>query len=155
MTARLRRKLQSIRHKASAPFRCDNYGHHNKHSDKCIICEYATYCIEAKDPTPLWKGFDRSAYESTLQSETVGQSERDKLVQCLASCVERLVNMKRTMPKTFRIVMIKLKEPSRSYASIAQEFRCDKQDVHYHIKKAVKTWEPLASAILIDKRFNK
>jgi len=85
----------------------------------------------------------------------VEEKERNKVLKAMAQCVVELVNIFEENPLTFKITMSKIKSPHLSYSEIARLFKCKKQNIQYHLEKAVKICPDLKFALLIDRRFNK
>ncbi len=61
--------------------------------------------------------------------------------------------MKEKFPATFKIVDAKIAEPNLSYSELAERFSCRKQNVQYHLKKAVRMFPELSFALIVDSRF--
>jgi len=83
------------------------------------------------------------------------ENEREAMLGAMARCVVDLVSLFEENPLTFRITMAKIKQPCLSYADIAAMFKCKKQNVQYHLEKAVKICPNLRGAILVDRRFSR
>lgn len=81
-------------------------------------------------------------------------NERDKMLKALSNCVFSLLNLKEGYPETFDLAMTKIQNPSLSYEKIASLYNCKKQNVHYHLKKAVSICKELEAAFLVDQRYN-
>lgn len=65
-----------------------------------------------------------------------------------------LIDLKERHPMTYRILDAKMQEPHLSYTDLAKRFACKKQNVQYHLKKAVEVCPELYTALLIDSRFS-
>lgn len=76
------------------------------------------------------------------------------LLQALARSVRVLVELKERHPRTYRILDAKMSDPNLSYADLARRFECRKQNVQYHLKKAVEFCPELSCALIIDSRFS-
>lgn len=87
-------------------------------------------------------------------SEVCGAADLNHLLQALGRSVRLLVKLKEKHPQTYRILDAKLADPNLSYTELAERFRCRKQNVQYHLKKAVELCPELSSALLIDSRFS-
>ncbi len=76
------------------------------------------------------------------------------MVKAFSQSLRILVNLKEKHPQTYRIVEAKLDNPNLSYTELALQFSCRKQNVQYHLKKAVSLCPELSYALLIDTRFS-
>lgn len=76
-------------------------------------------------------------------------------LQAMINAVEKLNVLKADNDLTYRIVLLKLRHPEKSYADIGDEVTCTKQNVQYHLRKAIDVLPALEDALLIDKRFNR
>lgn len=76
------------------------------------------------------------------------------VIRAFSQSLRILVNLKEKHPRTYRILEAKLDDPSLSYADLALRFSCRKQNVQYHLKKAVSFCPELSYALLIDSRFS-
>ncbi|OGV48654.1 MAG: hypothetical protein A2017_04400 [Lentisphaerae bacterium GWF2_44_16] len=94
------------------------------------------------------------AYASMHPAYSKVPSPDDQLIKSMAKCVLELVDMKDKYPETFSIALAKIKEPHLSYSDIARIFNCRKQNIQYHLRKAVSIYDELRHALLIDQRFN-
>lgn len=81
-------------------------------------------------------------------------SERDAMFQALSNCIFSLLRMKDKFPETFDFAMTKIQNPSLSYEKIAAMYNCKKQNVQYHLKRAMSICKELEAAILVDQRYN-
>lgn len=75
------------------------------------------------------------------------------MLRAFSQSLRLLVNLKEKHPQTYRILEAKLDDPSLSYTELAVRFSCRKQNVQYHLKKAVSLCPELSHALLIDTRF--
>lgn len=76
------------------------------------------------------------------------------VIRAFSQALRLLVNLKDKHPQTYRILEAKLDNPSLSYTDLAERFSCKKQNVQYHLKKAVSLCPELSHALLIDTRFS-
>ena len=77
------------------------------------------------------------------------------LLISLAKTVRILVEMKEKYPETYKFVDAKMMDPTLSYSQLAERFSCRKQNVLYHLKKAVSIHPELSSALIVDTRFSR
>ena len=75
------------------------------------------------------------------------------LMKALGQSVRILVQLKEQHPTTYMILDAKMQEPTLSYSELAERFCCRKQNVQYHLRKAVDLVPELAKALIIDSRF--
>lgn len=75
------------------------------------------------------------------------------MLKAFSQSLRILVNLKEKHPQTYRILEAKLDNPNLSYTDLALRFSCRKQNVQYHLKKAVMLCPELSHALLIDTRF--
>ena len=75
------------------------------------------------------------------------------LLKALAQSVRVLVGLKERHPQTYRILDAKLQNPGLSYTDLARRFSCKKQNVQYHLKKAVELCPELSQVLIIDTRY--
>lgn len=78
----------------------------------------------------------------------------DSILRAFSQSLRILVNLKEKHPQTYRILEAKLDNPNLSYTELALRFSCRKQNVQYHLKKAVSLCPELSHALLIDTRFS-
>ncbi len=76
------------------------------------------------------------------------------VLRALAGTVRFLVELKENYPQTYRIVDAKLFQPELSYTDLAERFCCRKQNIQYHLKKAVELCPELSDALMIDSRYS-
>lgn len=75
------------------------------------------------------------------------------ILKAFSQSLRILVDLKEKHPQTYRILEAKLDNPNLSYTELASRFSCRKQNVQYHLKKAVSLCPELSHALLIDTRF--
>jgi hypothetical protein len=137
----------------------------------CHNCEYAgkhyedyykspcAKCRAKNPPPPIGISLEKFYCVEELSEQhpayEVEREERDRMLEALADCVFELVDLKEKHPETYKFALAKLKDPAASYSDIAKRQKCRKQNVQYHLKKAVKKCSGLRNALLVDRRFNK
>ena len=75
------------------------------------------------------------------------------LMKAFSTSLRKLIQMTEKFPMTFEIVDAKIAEPNLSYSELAERFSCRKQNVQYHLKKAVRMFPELSFALIVDSRF--
>jgi len=112
----------------------------------------------AEDPLPVSRySSDPAGFETKLivmpPAYVKELEEVEAIFASLAVCVFNLIDMRDSHPETFKYVMAKLRSPRLSYSEMAAQFGCKKQNVLYHMKKAVRLMPELSTALLIEKRY--
>ncbi|OGV31746.1 MAG: hypothetical protein A2020_05500 [Lentisphaerae bacterium GWF2_45_14] len=139
------------------------YGCHNCEHDGKKFHDYSSSpcasCRAVSTPPPLAaipiQDLKREDEPYTVHpAYLVDEEVQHKMLGALSRCVLELVKIKEKSPETFKFAIMKLMNPSCSYTEIARKFKCRKQNVLYHMKKAVSICEYLKYALLIDKRYN-
>ncbi len=136
---------------------CHNckYSNHNWSSYEDSPC---SKCDARKDPPPSGAlQFERIEYSETYATMPDFDDEPDfrkDLIAALGRCVTKLIDLHRNYPETFKFAYTKITKPHLSYADIARIHNCRKQNVQYHLRKAVAYCEDLKHAFLVDQRFN-
>jgi DNA-directed RNA polymerase specialized sigma24 family protein len=82
------------------------------------------------------------------------EPDASDLKEEMARALLELLNLREKYPESFRFVMAKIENPSLSYSEIAHRFKCRKQNVQYHLRKALSVCANLRHALLIDPRYN-
>ena len=77
---------------------------------------------------------------------------RDGLVSALSRAVLVLVRMKHRNPGTYRVVEAKIANPCSSYSQLAELLCCRKQNIFYHLRRAVEICPELEAALLVPRR---
>lgn len=72
----------------------------------------------------------------------------------MGRCLRTLVSMKENYPETYSILITKIDRPFLSYSELADMHKCRKQNIQYHLKKAVDICPELVHALIIDSRFS-
>lgn len=122
-------------------------------------------CRAAQDPVPHSQyeddpaNFSRGAVMHPAYDENREQDQftqfKNELFSALAQSIHLLASMKLDHPETYKFVDAKMRDPNISYSELALKFSCRKQNVMYHLRKAVILCPPLASALIIDTRFSR
>ena len=94
------------------------------------------------------------AYEENSELDEFTRFRND-LFAALAQSVHLLAAMQINHPETYKFVDAKMRDPNISYRELALKFSCRKQNVMYHLRKAVSLCPPLATALIIDTRFSR
>lgn len=144
-------------------FGCHNCG---KKPPKNAVFE-ETPCAEcraAQDPSPLSYYSEDPACFQTLKvmhpayeyddvcDEHAAEDVKEKIFFALSRTLRMLVELKEKSPETYRVVEAKMREPLLSYAELAKQLSCRKQNILYHLKKAVRLFPELSCAFLVDNR---
>ncbi len=123
-------------------------------------------CRTGKNPPPLTrKDEDPATYQSLSVPHPSMTDEGDsswaqcgvspvQLLRALSQSVRILVGLKERHPVTYRILDAKMQNPRLSYTELAERFSCRKQNVQYHLKKAVEVCPALSHVLIIDSRFS-
>ncbi|MBQ9336790.1 MAG: helix-turn-helix transcriptional regulator [Lentisphaeria bacterium] len=77
---------------------------------------------------------------------------KDELFAALSQTIRVLLQMKERNPETYRVVEAKMAEPRLSYSQLAEKLSCRKQNIQYHLKRAIRLCPELGCALLIDSR---
>ncbi len=131
-------------------------------------------CRTRRNPPPISKFREDPATFNSLQTQhpayeedgeqegmaaaaaAAGREESfHSLLISLAKTVRILVEMKEKYPETYKFVDAKMMDPTLSYSQLAERFSCRKQNVLYHLKKAVSIHPELSSALIVDTRFSR
>jgi len=76
----------------------------------------------------------------------------EALFAALAQTIQVLLRLKESNPETYRVIEAKMADPMLSYAQLAERLSCRKQNILYHLKKAVRLCPELGCALIIDTR---
>lgn len=123
-------------------------------------------CRTQKNPPPISKYADDPAVFSSASVQHPAYAEQEEeladrqallwpVFTALSETVHLLVRLKETHPETFKFVDAKIHDPTLSYSQLADRFCCKKQNVLYHLRKAVEIAPPLRAALLVDNRFSR
>lgn len=78
----------------------------------------------------------------------------NEVFSAMGRCLRTLVSMKEKYPDTYSIIISKIDKPFLSYSELATMHKCRKQNIQYHLKKAVDICPELVHALIIDSRFS-
>ena len=147
-------------------FNCSDYSRYNKRDKRCLKCKYKRYCIDARDPSPLWElksvkwkrknmAYFQTSTPDPYQLIIKRRSEtmKERLLSSLSTCLLEIQQIREKTPKYYRIIMCKLTGWDKSYNNIAKECNCSKQNVHQAIKISIKKWPSLRAAILVNQKY--
>ena len=149
------------------------YGKYYNKKPECKSCQHKDYCKEAVyhdkastinfDKLENYEEYavkniepEKITYVSNLSKvlseflHLLQQKEGEKY--SIFDLFAGLTKIYNSNQKTYRIVLIKLISPHLSYQQIATQLGCDKQLIHFHLKKAVKIFPELDYSIIIDRR---
>jgi len=118
-------------------------------------------CKAMENPAPITHYRNDPATYQRLQVEMDLPEEKqpadavsiNELLRAFAQSLRLLVGLKESRPMTYLVLDAKMYDPNLSYADLAKRFGCKKQNIQYHLKKAVELCPELSSALLIDNRF--
>ncbi len=117
-------------------------------------------CRAAQDPRLLSYYSADPAVSRSLQVMHPAYEETDeidlkkKLFSALSQAVMLMISLKERYPETYRIVEAKMGNPSLSYSELARIFDCKKQNILYHLKRAVALCPELSCVMIVDSRFS-
>ncbi|MBO5761930.1 MAG: hypothetical protein J6S53_10360 [Lentisphaeria bacterium] len=122
-------------------------------------------CRTVKDPVPHSQYEDdpanfsgnsvmHPAYEESCEKDEFTEF-KNELFSALARSIHLLASMQIKYPETYKFVDAKMRDPNISYSELALRFSCRKQNVMYHLRKAVSLCPLLASVLIIDTRFSR
>ena len=77
---------------------------------------------------------------------------KEDLLCALSQTIRILLKIKERNPETFRVLEAKMAEPQLSYSKLAEKLSCRKQNILYHLKKALRLCPELSHALIIDTR---
>ena len=103
-----------------------------------------------EDPATFSSAYVLHPSDSGTTEEELQNFEMVTLLQAFSKSLRKLVRMKEKFPVTFEIVDAKIAEPNLSYSELAERFSCRKQNVQYHLKKAVRMFPELSFALIVD-----
>ncbi len=140
-------------------FGCHNCG---KNPQKSVSFEKTPCagCRAAQDPRPLsyYKADPivsrnlqvmHPAYEETDEVEL-----KKRMFSTLSQAVMLMVSLKERYPETYRILEAKMENPGLSYSELARIFDCRKQNILYHLKRAIALCPELSCVLIVDTRFS-
>ena len=118
-------------------------------------------CRTVRDPAPLsWNpfkpenltGLDHSCDDWFRTEDCSPWEGRNELLPALARTVLVLVRMKNRNPGTYRVVEAKIANPYSSYSQLAEILCCRKQNIFYHLHRAVEICPELEAALIVPRR---
>ncbi len=117
-------------------------------------------CRAAQDPRPLSYYKTDPATFRNLQVMHPAYEDleeidlKQKLFAALSQAVMMMISIKERYPETYRVVEAKMENPNLSYSELAKLFDCKKQNILYHLKRAVTLCPELSCALIVDARFS-
>lgn len=121
-------------------------------------------CKAAKDPLPQSQYEEDPAtfsaltvmHPAYLEEETTLLNEfKKEIFSALSKSIHLLSDMRMKHPETYKFVDAKMQNPDITYHELALRFSCRKQNVMYHLRKAVELCPELSCALLVDTRFSR
>lgn len=76
------------------------------------------------------------------------------IINALSQTIEIMLSLKESNPETYKVVEAKMKNPLWSYSQLAAQLDCKKQNIEYHLKKAMRLCPAISFALIIDPRFS-
>ncbi len=144
-------------------FGCHNCGKKIKKNTLYAHSPCAT-CRTEQNPMPQSQYRDDPANFPTLQvmhpaytdddEVSVEFKIKERLFRSLAQTIRVLTEMKEKHPETYKFIEAKMYNPLLTYTELADMFSCRKQNVLYHLKKAIILCPELQNTLLIDTRFS-
>lgn len=121
---------------------------------KCAGCRTKKEPHRVRIYDPELKERDMSV-EPEVYQINMSESEKDQMFHALGRLIDILFQIRLNSKSAFNIVRLKLTHPEYPYAVIAAKLECKKQNVAYHLERAMKAYPELKSALLIDSRFSR
>ena len=121
-------------------------------------------CRAKRDPAPISYVTEKNtvdrmslqemhpAYRDDFDELDDDRFNKDELFAALSQTIRVLLRMKESNPETYRVVEAKMAEPLLSYSQLAEKLSCRKQNIQYHLRRAVQLCPELGYALLIDTR---
>jgi len=78
--------------------------------------------------------------------------QKENILSVLSQALQILIRMKEQNPVTYRVVEAKMSQPMLSYSQLAEKLCCRKQNISYHLRKALQICPELGCALIIDTR---
>lgn len=159
------------------------YGKYSKNKSECLDCDKQNYCKDSVYKPKNTVDFSnlenyevfsshQTAYDALVTKENELKSFK-KTKKKVANIIDELLTeasgddvqailfvlipifqkLYKYDPRTLRIVLNKMKNPSKSYRQIAIEEKTSKQVVNYHVNKAKEIEPMLDKSLLIDRRY--
>lgn len=101
----------------------------------------------------LHSSLEGRADEEENDDSYTGPINRNLLLSALSRSIRVLMRLRDEHPMTFKILDAKMAEPMLSYSDLAARFQCKKQNVQYHLRKAVGICPELSAALILDTRY--
>ena len=76
----------------------------------------------------------------------------DEWISALSQTVKMLVRLKEKKPSTYRVVEARMDEPHLTYAGLAEKLACRKQNIDYHLRRALDFCPELEYALFSRKQ---
>ena len=77
---------------------------------------------------------------------------RDEWISALSQTVKMLVRLKEKKPSTYRVVEARMDAPYLTYAGLAEKLACRKQNIDYHLRRALEFCPELEYALFSRKQ---
>ena len=77
---------------------------------------------------------------------------REEWIAALSQTVRMLLLLKEKKPSTYRVVEARMDEPHLTYTSLAEKLACRKQNIDYHLKRALEFCPELEYALFSRKQ---
>ena len=123
---------------------------------KCRALEDPALLSFSREDPELYQEYSslHPAY-SELKREDLFSSKIQKVISALSQTIHIMVRLKEKYPETYRVVEAKMNYPMFSYSQLASMLDCRKQNILYHLKRAMKFCPELSYALIIDPRYAK
>ena len=113
----------------------------------------ALLSLSREDPSVYQEySINHPAYTET-EGEDLFRNKIQEVISALSQTIHVMVRLKEKYPETYRVVEAKMNYPSFSYAQLASMLDCRKQNILYHLKRAMEFCPELSYALLIDPRY--
>lgn len=143
-------------------FGCHNCGfrpekntlYKNSPCAKCKALEDPSLLSLSREDPALYQEYsiNHPAYDETLEEDPFKYKIRE-VISALSQTIHIMVRLKEKYPETYRVVEAKMNYPTFSYAQLASMLDCRKQNILYHLKRAMKFCPELSYALIIDSRY--
>lgn len=124
---------------------------------KCRAQEDPALLSFAREDPALYQenSIPHPAYRETQEEENPMDNKIREVICALSQTIHIMVQMKENHPETYRVVKAKMNYPTFSYSQLAAMLDCRKQNILYHLKRAMKFCPELSYALIIDPRYAK
>ena len=143
-------------------FGCHNCGfrpekntlYSNSPCAKCRALEDPSLLSLSREDPSVYQEYSTNhpAYDDT-QEEDHFRYKMGEVISALSQTIHIMVRLKEKYPETYRVVEAKMNYPTFSYAQLASMLDCRKQNIFYHLKRAMKFCPELSYALIIDSRY--